>query len=260
MKEFVDTLKPELGDVWCIDEMMLNVKDTQKTGVGFYDWAWSIISPQTRFVLAVEISKRREIEDARSILAKGKENAKGNAPSYLISDSLNSYRDAFMKELDARRTLHIKTNSLRDGFQNRPIERYHNEIRQTTKARRGLGNDKSARDFVDFHRVMHNLMRPHTGLPEQQTPAEASNIDLKLDPRNKAKDLIVKSMEQKAISDGKLAVHLGKRVQHVEILNEKDCIRVKPKDGLTRQYGRRLMTYSECISLRGFQMVKIAAG
>jgi hypothetical protein len=38
---------------------MLNVKGTQKTGVGFYDWAWSIISPQTRFVLAVEISKRQ---------------------------------------------------------------------------------------------------------------------------------------------------------------------------------------------------------
>src|SRR5215203_5712386 len=111
------------------DEMMVNIKGTQKTGVGFYDWAWSIISPQTRFVLAVEISKRHETEDARSILAKGKENAKGQTPSYLISDSLMSYRDAFMKELDARKTLHIKTNAIRDGFQNRPIERYHNEIR-----------------------------------------------------------------------------------------------------------------------------------
>ena len=96
--------------------MMLNVKDTQKTGVGFYDWAWSIISPQTRFVLAVEISKRRETDDARSIIAKGKENAKGQTPSYLVSDSLMSYRDAFMKELDARKTLHIKTSLMATAF------------------------------------------------------------------------------------------------------------------------------------------------
>jgi hypothetical protein len=122
--------------------MMVNVKGTQKTGVGFYDWAWSIISPQTRFLLAVEISKRRETEVPRSILARGKENAKGQTPSYLISDSLYVIQDALMKELDAKKTLHIKANAIKDGFQNRPIERYHNEIRAITKSKRGLGNDK----------------------------------------------------------------------------------------------------------------------
>ncbi|MGI0012687.1 MAG: IS6 family transposase [Nitrososphaera sp.] len=240
MKEFVDSLKPELGDVWCIDEMMLNVKDTQKTGVGFYDWAWSIISPQTRFVLAVEISKRRETEDARSVLAKGKESAKGDDPSYLISDSLMSYREAFMKELDARKTMHIKTNSLRDGFQNRPIERYHNEVRQTTKARRGLGNDDSAQEFLEFHRIVHNFVRPHTGLPDEQTPAEAANLNLKLNPQNKLKDLISKSVEHKAISSGKFAVHLGKRIQLVDIANEKDCVKVKPKGWMDKQVWKEI--------------------
>jgi transposase-like protein len=240
MKGFVDTLKPELGDVWCIDEMMLNVKNTQKTGVGFYDWAWSIISPQTRFVLAVEISKRRETEDARSIIAKGKENAKGQTPSYLISDSLMSYRDAFMKELDARNTMHIKTNAIRDGFQNRPIERYHNELRSVIKSKRGLGNDKSAQDFIDGYRIYHNYVRSHTGLPEQQTPAEASKVDLKLNPQNRLKDLIVKSVEQKEVADGRFAIHLGKRVQYVDILNEKDCIKVKPKGWMDKQVWREI--------------------
>lgn len=91
------------------------------------------------------------------------------------------------------------------------MERYHNEVRQTTKARRGLGNDKSAQDFLDFHRIVHNFMRPHTGLPDQRTPAEAANLDLKLNPQNKLKDLIGKSVEQKQISNGKFAVHLGKK-------------------------------------------------
>lgn len=240
MKEYVDTLKPELGGVWCIDEMMVNVKGTQKTGVGFYDWAWSIISPQTRFVLAVEISKRRETEDARSILAKGKENAKGQTPSYLISDSLMSYKDAFMKELDARKTLHIKTNAIRDGFQNRPIERYHNEIRAVTKSKGGLGNDKSAQDFIDGYRIYHNYVRPHTGLPEQQTPAAAAKIDLNLNQRNRLKDLIAKSAAQKEIAEGKFAVHLGERVQHVNIINEKDCIKVMLKGWLDKQVWKEI--------------------
>lgn len=65
---------------------------------------------------------------------------------------------------------------------NRPIERYHNEIRAVTKSKRGLGNDKSARDFIDGYSIFHNYIRPHTGLPEQQTPAEASKIDLNLNP------------------------------------------------------------------------------
>lgn len=77
MKEFVNLLKPELDGVWSVDEMMLNVKDIERMGKGFYDWAWSIVSPQTRIILAVEISRRREIADARNILAKGKETTKG---------------------------------------------------------------------------------------------------------------------------------------------------------------------------------------
>ena len=191
-------------------------------------------------MLAVEISKRCEITDARRILSEGKDSARGEVPSYVVTDLLTSYTDAFAKELDARRTLHIKTNSLKDGFQNRPIERYHNEIRSIIKSKRGLGNDKSAQEFIDGYRIYHNYVRPHMGLPEQQTPAEASKIDLKLNPQNRLKDLIVKSAEQKGIAEGKFAVHLGKRVQHVDIVNEKDCIKIKPKGWRDKQIWKEI--------------------
>jgi hypothetical protein len=151
-----------------------------------------------------------------------------------------SYRDAFMKELDVRKTLHIKTNAIRDGFQNRPIERYHNELRAVAKSKRGLGNDKSAQDFIDGYRIFHNYVRPHTGLHEQQTPAEAAKIDLNLNPQNRLKDLIAKSGAQKEIAGGKFAVHLGNRIQHVEILNEKDCARVKPKCWMDKQIWKEI--------------------
>ena len=60
MKEYVDKLMPEYQEVWSVDEMMLNVKATEPMGKGCYSWMWSIIHPQTKFVIATEISKRRE--------------------------------------------------------------------------------------------------------------------------------------------------------------------------------------------------------
>ena len=146
---YVDSIVPNTGDVWSLDEMMLNVKGTKKlNGKGFHVWLWSIIDPQTRFVIATEVSKRREIPDAKRIIKKGKKAVSKN-PSYVITDSLKSYESAIRKELNARWTAHVKTRSIKDGFQNRPIERYHNEIRENTKTRRGLGNDKSAQKFAD---------------------------------------------------------------------------------------------------------------
>src|SRR5690606_25973376 len=102
-------------------------------------WMWSIIHPQTRFVIATEISKRREIKDARKILEVGKQRVE-STPSYVITDALHAYETAFRLEFDARRTAHIKTKSLSEGFANRPIERWHNEVREITKTKRGLGN------------------------------------------------------------------------------------------------------------------------
>ncbi|MGI0073948.1 MAG: DDE-type integrase/transposase/recombinase [Nitrosotalea sp.] len=231
IKDYVDSLSPELGEVWSLDEMMVNVKDTKKTGKGFYDWLWTIIDPKTRFVIATEVSKRREIIDARNIIAKGK---KVSQPNYVITDSLNSYQQAIRKELDTRITAHIKTKSLSDGFQNRPIERYHNEIREKLKTRRGLGNDESTQEFADAYRIYHNYVRPHEGL-DNITPAEASGIDLGLG-NDKIKDLITKSVESK----GNFAVQLGKRVEKVKIVNEKDCIKVIPKGWMEKPTWREI--------------------
>jgi hypothetical protein len=115
-----------------------------------------------------------------------------------------------------------------------------NEIRAVTKSKRGLGNDKSAQDFSNGYRIYNNYVRAHTGLPEQQTPAAAAKIDLNLNQRNRLKDLIAKSAAQKEIAEGKFAVHLGERVQHVNIINEKDCIKVMLKGWLDKQVWKEI--------------------
>jgi transposase-like protein len=112
------------------------VKGTEPMGKGYYSWMWSIIHPQTRFVIATEISKRGETKDAKKIFVVGKGRVE-SSPSYIITDALHAYESAFRKELDIRRTAHIKTKSLSEEFANRPIERWHNEVREVIKTRRG---------------------------------------------------------------------------------------------------------------------------
>lgn len=233
IKEYVDSQIPNVSDVWSLDEMMINVKDTKEMkGKGFYDWVRTIIDPKTKFVIATEVSKRREVADAQKIIAKGKQVSK---PSYVITDSLRTYEQAIRKELDSRKTAHIKTKSLSDGFQNRPIERYHNEIREKLKARRGLGNDESTQRFADAYRIYHNFVRPHTGLPDNITPAEASGIDLKLG-NDKIRNLITKSTESKCNFVGQL----DKRIEKVSVVNEKDCVKVICKGWMERQTWREI--------------------
>jgi transposase-like protein len=242
IKDYVDSLVPSVGDVWSLDEMMVNVKNTKEIkGKGFYGWLWTIIDPKTRFVIATEVSKRREVEDARRIIAKGKQVSK---PSYVITDSLNSYQEAIRKELDSRRTAHIKTNAIKDGFQNRPIERYHNEIRANLKSRRGLGNDESFQRFADAYRIYHNFARPHTGLPDNMTPAQASGVDLRLG-NNKIKDLVTKSIESKP----NFVVQLGDRIEKINIINEKDSIKVTCKSWIQKNTWREI---NDILRLNGF--------
>ena len=88
---------------------------------------------------------------------------KPNNPNYVLTDCLNSYQEAIRKWFE-NKTAYIKTKSLKEGFMNLPIECYHNGIRERLKAIRGLGNDESAQNFAELHKIHHNYVRPRQGL------------------------------------------------------------------------------------------------
>jgi len=141
-----------------------------------------------------------------------------------------------------QRYMHWK-KSLSEGFANRPIERYHNEVRAVIKSKRGLGNDKSTQEFADGYRIYHNYCRPHAGLPDKKTPAEAAGLDLNLG-ENKIRDLIVKST-----TPNNFAIQLGLRIDRVIIVNEKDSIKVSPKKWIEKQTWREI---NDILRLNGF--------
>ena len=231
ISEYVDALNPELSEVWSLDEMVLNVKNTKKTGKGFHDWLWSIIDPKTRFLIATEVSKKREILDARKIISKGKNSISKN-PDYILTDCLNSYQAAIRKEFQ-NRVAHVKTKSLKEGFVNRPIERYHNEIRENLKTRRGLGNDESAQNFAELLKINHNFVKPHQGL-DGKTPAQAANIDLNLG-NDKYLNLIKQSGTKPNFIN-----NLGKRIKKVSIVNEGDSIKITPIGWIDKKIWREI--------------------
>jgi len=138
-----------------------------------------------------------------------------------------------IREEFENRVAHIKTRSLKDGFVNRPIERYHNEIREKLKARRGLGNDKSAQTFSELLKINHNFVKPHEGL-DGKTPAQVAGIELNLGD-DKYMDLI----KQAGIKPN-FVNNLGKRLKKVSIVNEGDSIKVTPTGWIDKAVWREI--------------------
>ena len=177
--------------------------------------------------------QKRKISDARKIITGGKKIVSQN-PNYVLTDCLNSYQEAIRKEFE-NKTAHIKTKSLKDGFVNRPIERYHNEIREKLKARRGLGNDESAQTFSELLKINHNFVKPHQGL-NGKTPAQAANINLNLGD-DKYLDLIKQAGTKKKPN---FVSNLGKRIEMVTIENEGDSIKVTPTRWIQKHTWREI--------------------
>jgi transposase-like protein len=185
MKSYVDELKPQVSDVWQTDEMKVRCG-------GKWNWLWNLMDSDTRFLLAMQMSKSREVEDARKVFAEAKARAK-KKPKVVVTDGLPAYIKAFKKEfftLKKPRIKHIRNVGFKDKTNNNLIERLHGTVRERNKVLRGLKQEEST--VIEGLRVYYNFIRPHMSL-NGKTPAEASNIDLNLE-RNRWLSLIRKAL------------------------------------------------------------------
>jgi len=188
MKGYIDSFTPQTSGIWHTDEMTVKLKENKEI-----DWLWNLMDNDTRFLLASQLSKKREIEDARGVFAEAKALAKVQ-PTFMITDGLRAYQDAFNKEfftLKNPRTQHVRLAGLRKASNNNMIERLHGTVRERTKIMRGLDNDESAQLMMDGNRIYYNFIRPHMAL-NGKTPAEEAGINLDLE-QNKWQSLIKQS-------------------------------------------------------------------
>ena len=176
MKKYADQLVPKVSGIWHSDEMTLNIKDLDNHDS--LRWAWNVIDNESRFWLATRITEKREIADARQVLAQAS-SVSQTRPMAIVTDGLRAYEDAISKEfytMKTPRTQHVRIPNIRDRSNNNMVERLHGTIRQRSKSMRGLDDKETAQTMMDGMRIYYNFIRPHTAL-NGKTPAQKANIE-----------------------------------------------------------------------------------
>ncbi len=170
MNEYVNTIQPDIGEVWHTDEMMVNIGGT-------WEYLWNVIDERTRFQLASVVSTERKVRDARMVFQKAKKNCGGRKPKYIVTDGLQSYKRAVKKEFptNIHETEHLYNVGLRHHPNNNHVERLHGEIRSREKTMRGIKVDTTP--IVEGHRLYHNFIKPHMSL-DGKTPSEEAGITI----------------------------------------------------------------------------------
>lgn len=176
MKKYCDQLVPRVSGIWHSDEMTLNIRNLDNHEN--LRWAWNVIDNESRFWLATQITEKREIADARNILAQASSLA-NKRPLAVVTDGLRAYQDAIPKEfstMKAPRTEHVRIPNIRNRSNNNMVERLHGTIRQRNKVMRGLDEESTAQTMMDGMRIYYNFIRPYTAL-SGKTPAQKANIE-----------------------------------------------------------------------------------
>jgi transposase-like protein len=70
------------------------VRKTEPIDGENYSWAWNLLDHETRFLIASEVTKHRNIEDARKVFQEAKETTNGRKPDFIITDKLPAYKQA----------------------------------------------------------------------------------------------------------------------------------------------------------------------
>lgn len=143
---------------------------------------------KTRFHLVSVITEIRAAEDARKPFKRSKKVA-GKKPRVIVTDGLNSYKQAFNKEFyDYRKSVeHIADVALQESLNN-VLERMHGTIREREKVMRGLKVDETP--ILPLNQIYYNFIRPHLAL-DGKTPAEVAGVGV--DGENKWISLIQKA-------------------------------------------------------------------
>jgi putative transposase len=175
MKNYLEQIKPNVGDAWRTDELFVKIKGNMK-------YLYALMDDESRFWIAQQVAYTKYTANINPLFKDGKE-LTGKRPNTLISDSAPNFNDSFNKEFYTNtvpRTRHTRHIRLQGDHNNNKMERLNGEVRDREKTMRGL--KKTDTSILSGYQIYHNYMRPHEGL-NGQTPVERCGI--KIEGQNK---------------------------------------------------------------------------
>lgn len=98
MGGYVERFPPQLRNTKYFDEIMVDVREAGKVDEGKYTRLWHILDRETRFLIASEVTKHRNIEDAKKILQEANVEYR-HEPPFVIIDPPIDYSEAFLPKL-----------------------------------------------------------------------------------------------------------------------------------------------------------------
>ena len=170
MEKYLEQITPQVGDTWRADEVWVKVKGDMK-------YLFALMDDETRFWIAKEVSDKKEGHDAKGLFHEAKEVTK-TIPKLMITDGLQSYKEAFNKEFFTQkgiRSVHLRHIRMSGDMNNNKMERMNGEFRDREKVARGLKKDDSP--LINGYQIFHNYIRPHMAL-DGKTPSEACGITI----------------------------------------------------------------------------------
>jgi transposase-like protein len=189
ISKFTDKLKIKCGKELQIDEMEIGKRTSRHNG-----WYIDSIDSETRFMVASEFTKRRDLKEVKQVLSLAKKKTETQI-KVVTSDGWLAYPKAIQKTFTLKHksntkkfgVIHNQVNASKgEGF-NIKIERLHNSVRHRIKTMRGFhGSVDSANTIMKGYEIFYNFIRKHQAI--KCTPSELAT-DIKLNG-NKWLDLI----------------------------------------------------------------------
>jgi putative transposase len=182
MKDYADKIVPNVSDTWRADELFVKVKGDMK-------YLFAMIDDETRYWIAQEVAESKHTHNAQKLFQMAQK-VTGKKPRTLITDGLQVYHDAYLREwlsIEDGWSEHVHKIALtgRDKHNNNKMERFNGEVRDREKTMRGL--KKTDTPILSGYQIFHNYLRPHESL-DGKTPAEACGIQI--EGKDKWKTLI----------------------------------------------------------------------
>ena len=177
MERFADKIIPQVGEAWRTDELHLKIRGNKR-------YLFAMLDSETRFWIAKMVAEHKGTDDVRPMFKQAKKVA-GKIPTTLISDKAANFHEAWKEQYRAKNFLHKDTRHVNevafDGIHhNNQMESFNGAtLRHREKVTRGLKRGDSG--IITGLRLYHNFVRPHLGLPDGLTPAEAAGITIEGD-------------------------------------------------------------------------------